>query len=201
MENKELDEILAEKAQNGDENAETELLYRYKDLVTKISRYYFVVGGDIEDLNQEGMIGLYKAIQKYSKGRDASFKTFAILCIKRQMMNEIKRSHAKKNAMLTTAVSFQDFVNQEANDNFDCIPMELICEEAPDEKVINRERYQQLTKKIKSILSPHEFKVFEYYLKGFSYKEISSMLNVSNKSIDNSLTRIKSKLKKHLDIA
>lgn len=194
------DEELIENIKNGDEKAESELFERYKDLVTKISRGYFIVGGDIEDLIQEGMIGLYKAIKKYKDHKDTSFKTFAIICIKHQIQTAVKKANTNKNKPLSSAISFNSF--QEPNnstDNNEYLPVELILESSPDMKVIDKENYQNLKKQIKSILTKMEYSVLKYYLMGFSYKEISNALNISLKSIDNSLSRIKNKLKSKLN--
>lgn len=195
----ETDEELLEKIKKGDEKAENELLSRYKYLVVKISRGYFIVGGDLEDLVQEGMIGLYKAIKAYTNEKEASFKTFAVLCIKHQIQTAIKMANTNKNKPLSSAVSFQSFTENSANESLDYLPIELVLEDTPAEKVINKENFNLLKEKIKSTLSPLELKVLNLYLQGYSYKEISSTLNVSSKSIDNSLSRIKSKLKNKLD--
>lgn len=190
------DEDLIKKMRNGDELAETELLSRYKDLVTKISRCYFIVDGDLEDLIQEGMIGLYKAIKRFNESKDASFKTFAVLCIKHQIQTAIKKSTSEKNKLLSSAISLQEFSGENDNENF--LPVELVFSEMPDEKVSDKEQFLLLQQKIKESLSPLEYKVLTYYLQGYSYKEISQALNVNSKSIDNSLRRIRNKLRDKL---
>jgi len=191
-------EILT-KIKDGDQSAELDLISKYKDLVVKISRCYFIAGGDIEDIIQEGMIGLYKAIKNYNPFKEASFKTFAVLCIKHQIQSAIKRSTANKNKPLSSAVSFQDFVEDSNGNAFDYLPVELIFDESPEDEAINKEEYLSLKRKIKDLLSPLEYKVLTYYIKGYTYKEISSSLHVTEKSIDNSLSRIKTKLKAKLN--
>lgn len=193
------DEQLIKKINSGDESAETELFSRYKDLVVKIARGYFIVGGDLEDLVQEGMIGLYKAIKGFSDDKETSFKTFAVLCIKHQIQTAIKHANTNKNRPLSSAVSFQSFTENGTSENLDFLPIALVLQDSPEEKVIDKENFKNLGQKIKSHLSPLEFKVLKLYLQGYSYKEISSALNVSSKSIDNSLSRIKSKLKTKLE--
>lgn len=193
------DEELLDYIKNGDEKAENEIFGRYKDLVTKISRGYFIVGGDLEDLIQEGMIGLYKAIKGYVENKDASFKTFAVVCIKHQIQTAIKKANTNKNKPLSSAVSFQSFTVGKANENLDFLPIELVLNTTPAEKIIDKENYERLKQNIRSSLSDLEYKVLNLYLSGFSYKEISKNLNISNKSIDNSLTRIKLKLKAKLE--
>ncbi len=188
------DEELVEKIRKGDDNAENELFSRYKDLVVKISRGYFLVGGDIEDIVQEGMIGLYKAVKGYSSHKETTFKTFAVLCIKHQIQTAIRRANTNRNKPLSTAVSFQSFVSN-ANESLDYLPIELVFDTTPAEKVIDKENFEKLKDTIKSTLNEQEIKVLISYLQGFSYKEISQSLGLSQKSIDNSLTRIKSKLR------
>ena len=188
------DEELVYKAKLDDENAENELLELYKGLVVKIARSYFILGGEMEDIVQEGMIGLYKAIKGYDKKKNASFKTFATMCIKHQIQSAIKVANAKKNSPLSNSVSLQSF--SENSDDDDFLPANLIFQVSPDEKVINKEDYRNLLENIKKMLSEKELQVLKYYLKGYTYKEISNILGTSEKSIDNSLSRIKSKLKK-----
>lgn len=188
------DEELVCKAKLGDENAENELLERYKGLVVKIARSYFILGGEMEDIVQEGMIGLYKALKGYDKKKNASFKTFATMCIKHQIQSAIKVANAKKNSPLSNSVSLQSF--SENSDDDDFLPVNLIFQVSPDEKIINKEDYRNLLENIKKMLSEKELQVLKYYLKGYTYKEISNILGTSEKSIDNSLSRIKSKIKK-----
>lgn len=191
------DEELVYKAKFGDENAENELLELYKGLVVKIARSYFILGGEMEDIVQEGMIGLYKAIKGYDKKKNASFKTFATMCIKHQIQSAIKVANAKKNSPLSNSVSLQSF--SENSDDDDFLPVNLIFQVSPDEKIINKEDYRNLLENIKKMLSEKELQVLKYYLKGYTYKEISNILGTSEKSIDNSLSRIKSKLKKMVE--
>lgn len=188
------DEELVYKAKLDDENAENELLELYKGLVVKIARSYFILGGEMEDIVQEGMIGLYKAIKGYNNAKNTTFKTFATMCIKHQIQSAIKVANAKKNSPLSNSVSLQSF--SENSDDDDFLPANLIFQVSPDEKVINKEDYRNLLENIKKMLSEKELQVLKYYLKGYTYKEISNILGTSEKSIDNSLSRIKSKLKK-----
>ena len=187
------DEELVTLSKNGNESAENELLEKYKDLVVKISRSYFIIGGELEDIVQEGMIGLYKAIKNYDSSKSASFKTFAIMCVKHQIQAAIKKANTKKNMTLSNSVSLQSF--SEKNDEEDFLPMNLIFQVSPDEKVISRENYKDLILKIKNILSKKEYEVLKFYLRGYSYKEIAKILGLNEKSIDNSLSRIKNKIK------
>lgn len=191
------DEELVSKIQNGDTKAENELFARYKDLVVKIARGYFIVGGDIEDIVQEGMIGLYKAIRGYCGHKETTFKTFAVICIKHQIQTAIKHANTNKNKPLSTAISLQSF-NENAVESLDFLPMELVLDTTPAEKVIDKENYENFKREIRQLLSQKEFQVLRLYLQGFSYREISESLNLTQKSIDNTLTRIKTKLREHL---
>lgn len=191
------DEQLIEQIKIGNEQAENEIFSRFKDLVVKIARGYFIVGGDIEDLVQEGMIGLYKAIKSFSPQKDTTFKTFAVLCIKRQIQTAIKRALSGKNKPLSQAVSFQSFSSSQP-ENLEFLPEELVFENTPADRAIDKENFEHLKKIIKENLSPLEFKVLKLYLQGFSYREISNTLGIKEKSIDNSLSRIKAKLREKL---
>ncbi len=189
------DENLVLLANQGNENAETELLEKYKDLVVKIARSYFIIGGELEDIVQEGMIGLYKAIKNFSNSKNTTFKTFAITCIKHQIQSAIKKANTKKNSPLTNSIPLQKF-SENSDDSDEFLPVNLIFQVAPDEKIINHENYINLLNTIKNTLSKKEYIVLKYYLSGYSYKEIAKILEINEKSIDNSLSRIKNKLKK-----
>lgn len=186
-------EELIEKAQNGDENAIEKLLSSFKPLVNKIARSYFLTGGDIEDLVQEGMIGLYKAIKTFKKGKTASFMTYAGTCIKNQIQTAVRIASSEKNMVLSTALPI------ERNDSFDdeeeeieiVLPSPL---PKPDEKVENKENFETITKQIVKSLSQLELKILISYLKGYNYSEIAQQNNISKKSVDNALSRIKNKL-------
>ena len=193
MDKKITDEELVKLSKNNDENAENLLLERYKDLVVKIARGYYIIGGELEDIVQEGMIGLYKAIKGFSDDKSASFKTFAILCIKRQIQSAIKKANTKKNLPLSNSISLQSFSDKTDENEF--LPVDLIFQVSPDERFIDKENYVNLLNQIKNILSKNEYIVLKYYLQGYSYKEIANILHINHKSIDNSLSRIKHKLK------
>lgn len=186
------DEELALKAKNGDANAMNELLGKYKTMVGRLCRSYFLLGGDIEDLNQEGMIGLYKAIQGYNQNKNVKFKTFANVCIKHQLLSAIKIASSQKNMVLSSAIPIAEEADDEDEGVFEIIlPSSL---PQPDDSVIEKESKLELQAKMLSALSPLEIKVLSLYLKGFSYKEIAQKAQISTKSIDNALSRIKKKL-------
>lgn len=187
------DEELACLAQKGEEKAVNTLLVKYKSLVNQIARSYFLTGGDMEDIVQEGMIGLYKAIMHFSQGKNASFRTFASTCIKHQLQSAIRLASSEKNKVLSSALPIVDQLNSDDEEDKQEIvfPSDL---PSPDDKVLEKERLSEVVGKIKSTLSPLEFKVLSLYLKGYSYNEISTLSDISKKSIDNALSRIKSKL-------
>lgn len=184
---------LLEKAQNGDEFSVEKLLYEYKPLVNKIARSYFLTGGDIEDLVQEGMIGLFKAIKNYQNDKNTSFKTYATTCIKNQIQTAVRIASSEKNMILSTALPIdqQDFFDEEDDEIEIVIPSPL---PKPDEKIENQEIFKNTAKKIISTLSKLELKILIFYLKGYNYSEIASQNQISKKSVDNALSRIKNKL-------
>ena len=188
------DEELSLKAQSGDEVALNDLLQRYKSLVNKISRSYFLLGGEIEDIVQEGMIGLYKAIINFSPSKNASFKTFSATCIKHQIQSAVKLASSERNKVLSTALPIAEKVSHEEDDE-DLIEIILPSSlPSPADHSLEKEHFGEIKKSIIKTLSPLEFKIFALYLKGYSYNEISNLAGISKKSIDNGLSRIKSKL-------
>lgn len=182
------DEQLALLAQQGNSNAELELFNKYRSLINKCSRGYFLIGGDIEDLVQEGMIGLYKAIKNYSADKAATFSTFASLCIRRQIQSAVRNASAKKNKALSSAVPIMD-------EDSDDTGVYLIADgESPDSILIHKQTSQAIFEELKKLLSPLEYDVLKYYLSGLSYQQIASKTKQTKKSIDNALSRIKKKL-------
>lgn len=187
------DEELAIKAQDGDEVAVNELLKKYKSLINKLSRSYFLLGGDIEDIVQEGMIGLYKAIKNFKNTKNATFKTFASTCIKNQIQSAVRMASSEKNKVLSTALPImEENKNEDDEDEVEIVVPSSI--PLPETQILEKEKVREIFDAIKSSLSPLEYKVLLLYLKGFNYNEISQSMNIPKKSIDNALTRIKNKL-------
>lgn len=185
------DEELALLAQQGNEEAMNTLLSNYKSLVNKIARSYFLIGGDMEDIVQEGMIGLYKSITHFVQ-KNASFKTFATTCIKHQIQSAVRVASSEKNKILSQALPYGEDHNQEDDEEIELlIPSNL---PLPDAKMLQHEKLNEIYTIINKNLSDLEKKILTLYLKGYSYKEIAEIAEVSKKSIDNGLSRIKNKL-------
>ena len=194
--NTQQDEQLVWQSQNGDHLAEAQLLDKYKPLVKAKSRAYFLIGADSEDIIQEGMIGLYKAIRDYDKEKNASFRSFAELCINRQMITAIKAATRQKHQPLNSYVSLNKpaFENDSEETYLDLLREgELLNEEA---LLIGQENKNFLENQMIKNLSSFESRVLTLYLQGRSYFEIANMLNKPEKSIDNALQRVKKKLEK-----
>ena len=187
------DEELSLKAQEGDESSIDILLSKYKSLVNKIARSYFLTGGDIEDIAQEGMIGLYKAIIHFNQQKNASFKTFASTCIKHQIQSAIRIASSEKNKVLSSAIPLIEQTDNDEDEELKELPIPSDLP-SPDDKLIEKEKLQEIKQKIYQKLTPLELKVLSLYLKGYSYNEISQIGNINKKSIDNALSRIKTKL-------
>lgn len=188
-----MEEKLLQEAQIGNEEAIEQLFSIYKPLVNKIARSYFLTGGDVEDLVQEGMIGLFKAIKNFKEDKNASFKTFATTCIKNQIQSAVRVASSEKNMILSTALSIEQPSNFEDDED----EIEIVLPSPlpkPDEKIENKENFKQITKKIILALSHLELKILIEYLKGYNYNEIANQNKISKKSVDNALSRIKNKL-------
>ncbi len=194
----ETDEQLVENIQKGDENAESELFLRYKFYVMKMARGYYLVGGDMEDLIQEGMIGLYRAIKKYQSGFNTTFKTFAVTCIKHQLQGAIAKANSKKNKVLSQAVSFHKYTDNNTADGNDFVFENLALDTTPVDELIDQENFETLKNTINQLLSPLEDRVLTCYLQGYTYNEIAQKLGIDRRAMDNALARVRAKLKKQL---
>ncbi len=188
-----MEEILLKSAQEGNEKSIEKLFSVYKPLVNKIARSYFLTGGDIEDLVQEGMIGLFKAIKNFKQNKNTSFKTFATTCIKNQIQSAIRVASSEKNMILSTALSIEqpNVIDDEDEEIEIVLPSPL---PKPDEKIENKENFKEIARKIISTLSQLELKILIDYLKGYNYNEIALKNKITKKSVDNALSRIKNKL-------
>jgi len=192
------DEKLVLEAREDNEHAFEILITRYKGCVLAKARTYFLIGADKEDIIQEGMIGLIKAIRDYRTDRQSGFKSFAELCITRQIITAIKTATRQKHIPLNSYISLYKSEG-EGDNNSSRMLIEVIEGDSsgnPEEQILIRESYRGVDEKIYRLLSKFERTVLEYYLKGKSYIEISKVLGKSVKSIDNALQRIKRKLEK-----
>lgn len=186
------DQELCARSREGDEFAVEVLLRRYAGYVRYFARRYSLVGGDAEDLIQEGMIGLFRAIQQYDETREASFRTFAASCILNRLLSAIKKDSRGKNQPLNQSIPLQSPL-------FDSPAQNLVSASGdPVEYVIGDEGFQELLQVLYGLLSPFEARVFELYLAGRSYDEISAVTEKPRKSIDNAVQRIRKKLSGHV---
>ena len=193
------DEEIVVLAQQNDGQALAFLLNKYKNFVRSKARSYFLIGADHEDIVQEGMIGLYKAIRDFQPSRLSSFRSFAELCVKRQIITAIKAATRQKHVPLNSYVSLNKPLYDEESDR---TLMDVISEEmmsSPEEMLISREDISLIEGRIGDMLSPLEKQVLLRYLDGKSYVEIADEMGRHVKSIDNALQRIKRKLLKYLE--
>ena len=193
------DEEIVEDSRAGDDRALEYLINKYKGFVRAKAITYFLIGADREDIIQEGMIGLYKAIRDFRKDKLSSFRAFAELCITRQIITAIKTATRQKHIPLNSYVSLNKPIFDEESDR---TLMDIISEESindPEEMVINREEFSGIEAKMGEILSSLECEVLTSYLQGKSYQEIAVELDRHVKSIDNALQRVKRKLEKYLE--
>ena len=195
------DEELVLLAQNGDEVAQRYLLDKYKSLVRAKSRAYFLIGADTEDIIQEGMIGLYKAVRDYNEEKNASFRSFAELCVNRQMITAIKAATRQKHQPLNSYVSLNKPVYEEESEQtyMDFLQSSSGALLNPEVLLIGQEDKSFLEDQMVKNLSSFETRVLVLYLQGRSYFEIAHALDKPEKSIDNALQRVKKKLEKFLE--
>lgn len=193
------DEAIIVLYREGDNLAQEFLISKYKNFVRSKARSYFLIGADKEDIIQEGMIGLYKAIRDFRSDKQASFRAFADLCITRQIITAIKTATRQKHIPLNSYVSLNKPIYDEESDRTLLDVVSGIHIADPEEIFINREQMQDIEVKMSELLSSLEMEVLTYYLEGKSYQEIAEQLERHVKSIDNALQRVKRKLGKYLE--
>ncbi|HBO48352.1 MAG TPA: RNA polymerase subunit sigma-70 [Clostridiales bacterium] len=181
MTNEEMELLIS--AKNGNANAINQILIDNKSLVNQIARKYFLLGGDRDDVLQEGMIGLFNAINSYDEKKNDNFKNYASRVVEREIINAIRKENTRKNSVLNSSVitDISDYLHEE---NY------------PELDIIAEENNLELLGKINSDLSEFEKTVVKLFLEGYTYLDIAKMLNKKPKTIDNALTRIKSKLRR-----
>ncbi len=193
------DEKLIEILKAGDDEVMDYLLDKYKNLVRKNAKAMFMLGGDSDDLIQEGMIGLYKAIRGYNSDKDASFYSFADLCITRQIYSAIRKANRKKHMPLNDYISIYADTESDTMKNSDKKLLDRISDlsrDNPESLIISRENVKTIEEQLEKNLSVFEQEVIDLYISGNSYIQIAEILDKSPKSIDNALQRIKAKMRK-----
>lgn len=192
------DEQLLLKIKNGDGVALDQLINKYKNFVRAKAKTYFLVGADKEDIVQEGMIGLFKAIRDFKDDKLVSFKSFAEICVTRQIITAIKTATRQKHMPLNSYVSLNKPVFEEDGERtlMETINHDTVSD--PEMLFISKEELNRIEGKINEILSPLELEVLHFYLQGKSYQQIALVLNKEVKSIDNALQRVKKKIEKFL---
>lgn len=185
------DEELIQKLRQGEDDITDYILEKYKPLVRKKTNAMYLIGGETEDLIQEGMIGLFKAIRDYKPDKDASFYHFAELCINRQLYSALEASNRKKHQPLNSYISLSE------QEHPDAVAAELLVdkESGPEQTVIEQEVWEEYKKRLAQKLSRMENQVLQYYLDGNHYIQIAEMMGKSPKSIDNALQRIRQKIR------
>lgn len=194
------DEDIVAQAKSGNDRAQEYLISKYENFVKAKARSYFLIGADKEDIYQEGMIGLYKAIRDFNPEKSTSFKAFAEICIIRQIITAIKTATRQKHIPLNTYISLNKPIYEEESERTLLDVLAGIKITDPEELMISKEQIEYIEEKISKVLSGLELEVLTSYLDGKSYQEIASDLEKHSKSIDNALQRVKRKLEKCLDL-
>ena len=187
------DEELIEQLRLGDEKIVDFILDKYKPLVRKKANAMYLIGGDTDDLIQEGMIGLFKAIRDYNKEKESSFFHFAELCISRQLYTVVEAYNRKKHAPLNSYISLYSGTNEDGVVLADSLTAAVT--EDPEQLMIDQENMVLFLEKVKERLSKMEAQVLDYYLTGLNYQQIAEKMEKSPKAIDNALQRIKVKIR------
>ncbi len=192
------DEELILRLRDGEEAIMDYIMNKYKNLVRKYARNMYILGAEEQDLIQEGMIGLFRAIKDYDSGRDASFFTFADLCISRKMYNAIEASKREKHTPLNNYISLYARNDGDSIDGKTMFMDLLSAGEIsnPENLLIDRENVERIENLVEQELSSFEKQVFDLYITGMKYGQIAKVLGKDEKSTDNALQRIKNKLKK-----
>ena len=195
------DEEMVKMAQEGSVTAEEYLIKKYKDLVKKKSSTYFIMGGDKEDVIQEGMIGIFKAIRGFDEEKEASFKTFAEICINRQIISAIRNSNLQKHQILNESISLSSDNDPEGEQKTLEERLPSNNSAAPEPLMLLKEIGQYLKEESHEIFSSLEQKVWDRMLQGKTYQEIAAELDKAPKAIDNAMQRIKKKIYAYLGIS
>lgn len=195
-----LDEEIVAQAKSGNNRAQEYLISKYENFVKAKAKSYFLIGADKEDIYQEGMIGLYKAIRDFNPDKSTSFKSFAEICVVRQIITAIKTATRQKHIPLNTYISLNKPIYEEESERTLLDVLAGLKISDPEELMISKEQMDYIEEKISTVLSGLELEVLTSYLDGKSYQEIAIDLERHSKSIDNALQRVKRKLEKCLDL-
>ena len=193
------DEDLIDSIKKGDEDALNYIIEKYRNFVYVRTSRYFIIGAEKEDIVQEGMIGLFKAIKNYENDKQNSFRSFADLCIKRQLITAIKTSNRQKHMPLNSYLSLNKsaYENDDETSLMEVLNYNLV--EDPLDTITNQETIQIMENRVQSVLSDFEKDVLDKYLKGYSYNQIADQLDAQVKSIDNAIQRIKKKVGRKIE--
>lgn len=193
------DEAVIESIRQGHHDGTSYILNKYKSIVRQKARGLYLIGGESEDLIQEGMIGLFEAIQNYDSSYHMTFHSFADMCVTRQMYSAVKASQRKKHVPLNTYVSLNAEVNTQTDDDSVKLADVIPAQKSAEELFIDRENVEVIQKELNNQLSCLEQSVLELYLSGISYAKIAEILDKEPKSIDNALQRIKTKTRRLIE--
>ena len=194
-----VDDNMVFRAKAGDEKSLNHILKKYRNFVRAKAKPFFIVGADKEDILQEGMIGLFKAIRDYDEEKTVSFRAFAELCVTRQIITAVKTATRQKHIPLNSYNSLNKPMSEEDPDKTLMDMMKNSHISDPEQLIISKEEMKLIEEKTKEMLSEFETRVLSLYLKGYSYNEISEKLCKHTKSVDNALQRIKRKFEKYLE--
>jgi len=184
------------KAKQQDEQAIDELFKLFKSKVNAISREYFLIGADSDDLIQEGMIGLYKAISIYNPEKNHNFSAFASLCIHRQLQNAVKNANRKKNSPLNSYVPIKYFDGTSESEEENIMRLVIVDDTSDiEQNIVDKEQNTILLSKVKNVLNDLQFTVLKKFINGDSYSDIAESVDLTTKNVDNMLQAIKKKLK------
>lgn len=192
------DEQLVEKAQAGNLEAEEYLIRKYKEVVRSRSQLYFIIGADGEDVVQEGMIGLFKAIKSYDGQKEASFHTFAELCVNRQILSAIKTASRKKHSPLNTSISLNKPVSDEEQESTLEETLSSDSNSDPEAQLLLKDVVSSIISNEGKIFSKFEMQVWNEYLQGKNYRQIAANLGKNPKAVDNAIQRTKKKILAYL---
>lgn len=187
------------KIKGGDEESLNKIMEKYKNFVYSRAKSFFIVGAEQEDIVQEGMIGLFKAIKGYDLTKDVTFKSFADLCIRRQIITAIKASTRQKHIPLNSYLSLNKGTFDEDTDREVIEQLDLDTIPDPLETITKKETYKSIELKMTEVLSSFEQQVFNEYLNGESYVKIADKLNTHVKAVDNAIQRVKKKVEKYIN--